>query len=190
MKHFVRIGLVFLGWLVVAGTSLADITVDYNAQPGLPNVNASNGIPLAQGNHVWLGAFPAGYDPAANDPLSWMQHWLAFDQTVIGGTSGLLPAGRFSATASGAGAGFSGQKIYWLIFDTPSAAPPTNDLSNVTAIGLFSSTATNWQFPQDDFDNYTLITSAQVDQAFGEGNPHRARPRRPRRLRRPVFGPQ
>lgn len=81
--------------------SQGDIVVDYNAQPGLPTLSTPSGEPLPKGNIVSLGTFPLGYDPVAHDPLSWQQNWSSFDQAIIGGANGTLPAGRFSRSASG-----------------------------------------------------------------------------------------
>lgn len=152
----------------------AIMVVGYTAQPGQRNVVDASGAPLAEDQHVWLGTFPVGYNPAApgNGPRSWRQSWVSFHETRT--RSIFNEAGRFSASASRDLPEVTGRRMYLFLFQTANAEPPASDLSNVTGLGLFSAGgAANWIFPNGDAmppGNRQQITSSEVSEAFGTAN--------------------
>src|SRR5687768_2287504 len=82
----------------------AQITVNYNAGPGLRNVVDSAGTPLPDLNEVRIGYFDAGFDVAANanNLLALDSAWNLFDTTGIRNIPpfGAPQPGRFADSAS------------------------------------------------------------------------------------------
>jgi hypothetical protein len=145
------------------------LVVDYNAGAGLRDVTDSAGVTLPNGNEVLIGYFNAGFDVAGNaDNLSALSTaWVEFDSTTIKTIFG--QPGRFADSQSSTDATFDGKKIYLWVFQTTGNSAPAPDNSNVTAYGLYSSTAANWTFPAHDNlppNNATAITSGDVNQAL------------------------
>lgn len=160
-------------------SSAQNVTVNYNAGSGAPIVVGPDGVtPVANGNVVEIGYF-SNFDVGANaNNLSALAtarqsgHWHVFGSTTIT-SSFILPPGSFAGSSSQPdSAGFSGNPIDLWIFQTPNAAPPATDLSNVTAWGLFSSTLNNgpqqtWIFPPASIFQVDNITSSDIDAVSG-----------------------
>lgn len=160
-------------------SSAQNVTVNYNAGSGSPIVVEPDGVtPVANGNVVEIGYF-SNFDIVANaGNLSALAvarqtgQWHLFDSTTIT-SSFILPPGSFAGSHSQPdSAGFSGNQIVLWIFQTANAVPPTSDLSNVTAWGLFSSTINGdsqhtWIFPPASITEVDNITSSDVDAVSG-----------------------
>ena len=169
MKKAMQAGLtVAVGWLAVAPIGAA-VTVNSIAGLGLRGVASETGEWLREGASVWVGTFASGFDAQANakDPVALASAWRRFATTT---TRVILnDPGRFAAASHGTDPALAGHRIYWWINRTLDRNAPWPDLGNITAYGLYSSTAANWVFPAPDAIpplNLRTITSSEVDLAY------------------------
>lgn len=128
-------------------TAQAQLTVDFQGGPGLPNVVDSAGTPLEVGNEVRIGYFDTGFELAANasDLLALDQAWNLLGTTTIRDLP-LEPTGGFADSVMVPV--YPGSQVLHLwVFKTSGNTAPLADFSNVTEFGLFGSTAPNWTLP-------------------------------------------
>ena len=169
-----RVGRWLSGWafLLLGGSGVNDslagmMTVDFTAQPGQRFVADVRGEAVPAGVHVAVGAL-AGPLPQQISCAAVGVLWQPFAETLT--RSLASQAGRFSAAAARDRPEFSQQKIYLLIRQTAGGEVPRADASNVLAWGLYSSHEAAWLFPDAEAlapGNATLITSSEVDEAWG-----------------------
>jgi hypothetical protein len=158
-----------LALLALTASARAQTTVDYNAAPGLRNVTSPLGTAVPDGNEVRIGYFADGFDVAANlTSLGALEGaWTEYGSTTIRTLFG--QPGRFAESQSSSNPAFDNRDIYVWILQTGDNSAPSPTLANVTAQGLYSSTAANWNFPAHDNAppaNLTTVTSGEVMQAF------------------------
>lgn len=177
--HHMKLSVFLGGWLCpfVAMTAVAQLaTVNYFTGLEKPALVDSLGVGLASGNKVSVGYFNSGFEVAANgtDLNALASAWHEFGSTSIGVGIPLPLPGRFSDDDSNSDPSFSGQKVYWWVFQTSDNSHPDNltpgtDFSKVTAHGIFSSSAAHWQFPSPlatPPGNTISVNSTDVDQVF------------------------
>ncbi|MEZ5300913.1 MAG: hypothetical protein R3F11_09715 [Verrucomicrobiales bacterium] len=160
-----------LAGVFLASPVLAEVTVNYLAQPGMRRVEGASGDLLSGGHEVRIGHFPAGFDVATNagDAAALGEAWLPYDSTEIGVVFG--EASRFTAAvAAHDDATFAGKKIYLWILRTSDGAPPSANFINVREYGIFSSAADNWRFPSSSgipgLDDIS-VASSEATETFG-----------------------
>ena len=153
----------------ISAEGYAQSTVNYTAGPGQRNVTFNGATAVPNGNQVRIGYFDPGFNVGANasDLPGLLGAWHQFGATAI--TTIFGQAGRFADTTSTADAQFSGQKVSLWVFKTSDNSAPAAGFANVTAYGLFSSSALNWLFSAADAappGNTTSVNSSEVNQAF------------------------
>jgi hypothetical protein len=171
------IALVVIG--AASQTCFGQSTINYTAgiaqRDVLFGTLASSAI-VPNGNEVQIGYFNSGFDLSGNagNIFALMSAWheLAFTNiaTLVG------EPGRFGSTAVTSDPNFDGKKISLFLFKTANNGTPLPDFSNVDAYGIFSSTATEWKFPDHTLifpGNTTDINSSQVNEVFhGDYDPN------------------
>jgi hypothetical protein len=177
----IRNTILWLALGLAAGQlSQAQTEVQYTAGSGERNVVQADGTTVVpNGNYVEVGYFDsnAGFNPSTSstDLLALDAHWHQFGFTNIETFAPFGPpvGGRFRGDDVLNDPSFDNQKIYLWIFDTTGNGAPAGDFSNVTEYGLFSSTASNWQFPVDGTPNpgnLTTVSSSDVNQFIFGGS--------------------
>lgn len=159
--------------------SHAQVTVNYNAGPGEPNLVDNTGTALPDtatdgtGNTVEIGTFTGltSAQIAANaGNLAFLgSHWDLFDSTYI---QTLSQGGEFAATGTSSSSLFDNKEIDLWVFLTSDGKSPAADFHNVLQYGLFSSTVANnsgantwaWVFPPQGSppSDSPIITSTDV----------------------------
>ena len=161
------------GVLVVGGNEPADrVTVEVTARPGLPYVASPDGRPACDGTVVRIGSFPSNFDVVAAGLGDVARAWLPFGEGEVRHLAS--EPGHLSASVTGDGRDFTGKQIYWWVLETAQGLP-TADLGNITAWGLFSSSAPQWVFPVPGSAppaNAVLLDSGQIDVAGIGGQIH------------------
>ena len=147
----------------------AQSTVNFTAGPGQRNVTFNGTTAVPNGNQVRVGYFTPNFDVAANasDLSGLLAAWHQLGVTTVATIFG--QPGRFADTLSTVDPQFSAQKIALWIFKTSDNAAPSSGFGNVSAYGLYSSTALNWLFSLTDAappGNTTSINSSEVNQAY------------------------
>ena len=151
----------------------AQVTVNYNAAPGTPQIADHNGVllPDSTGNNVEIGFFDTtgGYNFQAHllDLPSLGSHWHQFDATRIQTIFG--EAGRFAGAGTQFSSLFDAMRIDLWIFKTSDLLAPAGNFSNVLEYGLFSGSGANWVFPTQGTappGNSTTVQANQIDQFY------------------------
>lgn len=147
----------------------AQSTVNFTAGPGQRNVTFNGTTAVPNGNQVQIGYFTPSFDVVANasDLPGLLAAWHRLGVTTM--TTIFGQPGRFADTLSTVDPQFSAQKIALWIFKTSDNAAPSSGFGNVSAYGLYSSTALNWLFSLTDAvppGNTTSVNSSEVNQSF------------------------
>ena len=153
----------------ISAEAYAQSTVNFTAGPGQRDVTFNGTAAVPNGNQVQVGYFTPNFDVVANGSdlrglfAAWHQLGVTTMTTIFG------QPGRFADTLSTVDPQFSAQKIALWIFKTSDNTAPSSGFGNVSAYGLYSSTALNWLFSLTDAvppGNTTSVNSSEVNQAF------------------------
>jgi hypothetical protein len=121
----------------------AQMTMDLASESGLSSslLYASSGSSLLNGNKVAIGYFDTGFDVGANagNLANLASAWNEITSTVV---SLFEPGKFFGSPATISNPALTGTKAYLFAWQTPGNSAPSDNVTGVTAYGLFS--ANSW----------------------------------------------
>lgn len=148
---------------LLAPDAAALVTLDIDAGPGLRNVLGLDSQAVPAGVEVLVGGFADGFDPASafGNPALLAASWTTFG--TLSTTTIFGQPGRFAGSVTGDTTALLGD-VVWLWIRQANAAPLLPDWSNLSAHGVFSSTASHWVFPDNDtFAPLAALTSSEIN---------------------------